>query len=160
MHKQFTESDRAVLAQLLALEVSKTEIAARLKKDRSSIYRELARNSGPLGYLAIEAQQRALARRRCVARRRPKLSDPRVREYVARGLEQSWSPDQIAGRSRREFPRQHERQLSRQTIYNWIDGQPPEQRKEWRSLLRFGQRRRKRRENGRLPGATSIEGRP
>jgi hypothetical protein len=28
MHKQFTESDRAVLAQLLALKVSKAQIAA------------------------------------------------------------------------------------------------------------------------------------
>jgi transposase, IS30 family len=158
MFKQFTESDRAVLAQLLALQVPKTEIAARLKKDRSAIYRELGRNSGPLGYLPIEAQQRAMARRRCVARRRPKLSDPRVREYVEQGLEQCWSPDQIAGRSRREFSRDQERQLSRQTIYNWIESS--RERDQWRSLLRFGQKRRKRADNGRLPGAVSIEGRP
>lgn len=158
MHKQFTESDRAVLAQLLALQVSKTEIAARLKKDRSSIYRELARNSGPLGYLPIEAQQRALARRRLLPRRRRKLSDPRVREYVEQGLAQCWSPDQIAGRSRREFSRDTERQLSRQTIYNWIERS--EQRPEWRSLLRFGQRRRKRADQGCLPAAVSITGRP
>lgn len=159
MFTQFTESDRAVLAQLLALQVSKKEIAASLKKSRSAIYRELERNSGPLGYLPIEAQQRALARRR-QPRRRGKLSDPRVREYVQRGLEQCWSPDQIAGRSRWEFPRELQRQLSRQTIYNWIDGQSPLERDEWRSLLRFGQRRRKRPESGRLPGAVSIEGRP
>jgi IS30 family transposase len=159
MHKQFTESDRAVLAQLLALQVSKKQIAARLNKDRSSVYRELVRNSGPLGYIAVEAQQRAQVRRR-LPRRRAKLSDPHVREYVERGLEQSWSPDQIAGRSQREFPRRTKRQLSRQTIYNWIDDQRPERRKEWRSLLRFGQRRRKRPPNGRLPGAVSIEGRP
>ena len=37
MSQQFTESDRAVLAQLLALQVPKQEIAARLKKHRSSI---------------------------------------------------------------------------------------------------------------------------
>jgi transposase, IS30 family len=158
MHKQFTESDRAVLAQLLALHVSKTEIAARLKKDRSSIYRELGRNSGPLGYLPIEAQQRALARRRLLPRRPAKLSDSRVQEYVEQGLEQCWSPDQIAGRSRHKFPRHPQRQLSRQTIYNWIERS--QQRAEWRALLRFGQRRRKRPENGRLPGGVSIEGRP
>src|SRR5947199_8376751 len=87
MHKQFTESDRAVLAQLLALKVPKQEIAGRLKKDRSSIYRELARNSGPLGYLPVEAQQRALARRRLVTRRRETLKDPCMREYVEHGLE-------------------------------------------------------------------------
>ena len=139
MSQQFTESDRAVLAQLLALQVPKREIAARLKKDRSAIYRELRRNSSPLGYLPIEAQQRALARRRCVARRRPKLSDSRVREYVEQGLAQCWSPDQIAGRSRREFSRDQDRQLSRQTIYNWIERSS--KREEWRSRLRFGRRR-------------------
>ena len=156
MSQQFTESDRAVLEQLLALGVSKKEIAARLKKHRTSIDRELKRNSGPLGYLAIEAQQRANARRR-LPRRPAKLSDPRVREYVERGLEQCWSPDQIAGRSRRDFPRDRQRQLSRQTIYGWID--QPQQRERWRSLLRLS-RRRKRRESSGLPGGVSIAGRP
>ena len=155
MSQQFTESDRAVLAQLLALELSKKEIAARLNKHRSSIYRELNRNSGPLGYLASEAQQRANARRR-LPRRQAKLSDPRVREYVCQRLEQCWSPDQIAGRSRREFPRDRQRQLSRQTIYDWI----ALRREQWRPFLRLGCGRRKRRENGRLPGGVSIDGRP
>ena len=157
MHKQFTESERAVLAQLVALQVPKKEIAERLKKHRTSIDRELKRNSGPLGYLAIEAQQRAMARRRLLPRRRTKLNDPRVREYVECGLEQCWSPEQIAGRSRLDFPRDPERQLSRQTIYDWID-QPPH-RETWRPLLRLAQRR-KRPESSRLPGGVSIAGRP
>jgi transposase, IS30 family len=161
MFKQFTESDRAVLAQLLALKVSKKEIAARLKKDRSSIYRELGRNSGPLGYLPIEAQQRAMARRRCVPRRPRKLDNPRLREYVEQGLEQSWSPDQIAGRSRRDFRRAKSHRISRQTIYNWIDAQRDDRRRQWRQCLRFGRPRRKRPQNaGRLPNAVTIEGRP
>lgn len=157
MSQQFTESDRAVLAQLLALRIPKQEIAARLKKARSSIYRELKRNSGPLGYLAIEAQQGAEVRRQR-PRRPAKLSDPRVREYVECGLRQCWSPDQIAGRSRRDFPRDGQRQLSRQTIYAWIDHS--RQRETWRALLRFGQGRRKRPKSSRLPGGVSIEGRP
>jgi IS30 family transposase len=138
------------------LKVPKKEIATRLKKHRTSIDRELARNSGPLGYIAIEAQQRAETRR-WLPRRTAKLSDPRVREYVERGLEQCWSPDQIAGRSRRDFPRDRQRQLSRQTIYDWID--QPQQRDTWRPLLRFGERR-KRPESSRLPGGVSIVGRP
>jgi IS30 family transposase len=159
MHKQFTESDRAVLAELLALKVTKKEIAARLKKHRSSIDRELARNSGPLGYIAIEAQQRAETRR-WLPRRAAKLSDPQVQEYVGERLERCWSPDQIAGRSRREFRRDFRQQLSRQTIYDWIDSQHPEQREHWRQFLRFGRPRRKRPESGRLPGAVPIDGRP
>lgn len=160
MSQQFTESDRAVLAQLLELQLPKQEIASRLKKDRSSIYRELGRNSGPLGYLAIEAQQRANARRR-LPRRAAKLQDPQVQQYVTQRLEHCWSPDQIAGRSRREFRRTAARRVSRQTIYNWIDQRRPDQRRQWRQYLRFGRPRRKRPENsGRLPGAVTIDGRP
>src|SRR5207247_7258404 len=66
-------------------------------------------------------------------------------------------PEQIAGRSRLDFPRDRERQLSRQTIYDWID--QPQQRELWRPLLRLGQRR-KRPESSRLPGGVSIAGRP
>jgi transposase, IS30 family len=160
MSQQFTESDRAVLAQLLALEVPKKEIAARIKKARSSIYRELARNSGPLGYIPIEAQQRANARRR-LPRRTAKMSDPQIRRYVGERLEHCWSPDQIAGRSRREFRRAPAQWISRQTIYNWIEQRCPDQRRQWRQYLRFGRPRRKRPENGgRLPGAVTIDGRP
>jgi IS30 family transposase len=160
MSQQFTEPDRAILAQLLQLKLPKKEIARRLGKDRSSLYRELARNSGPLGYLPIEAQQRANARRR-LPRRPAKLSDPKVRQYVSERLDRCWSPEQIAGRAQQEFGRDESRQVSRQTIYNWIDALPAEERRRWRPYLRFGAPRRKRLQNsGRLPGAVTIEGRP
>lgn len=159
MSKQLTESDRAVLAQLLELNVAKKEIARRLRKHRSTVYRELARNTGPVGYVPEEAQQRTDIRRwvnRC-----RKMSDPKTLRYVCRRLQYYWSPDQIAGRSRLDFGRQPRRQISRQTVYDWIRRQPTKQRSAWRECLRFGVRRRKRREDaGRLPGAVRIDGRP
>jgi IS30 family transposase len=160
MCKQLTAQDRAVLAQLLDLKLPKAEIARRLGFDRSTIYRELNRNTSPLGYLAIEAQQRADARRTFSHRRTRKLEDPELRNFVCEGLRQRWSPDQVAGRLPRVFPRQPQRQLSRQTIYSWIK-QQDEQGGQWREYLRFGRPRRKPSENGgRLPGARSLEGRP
>ena len=160
MFHQLTESDRAVLAQLLELKVSKQEIARRLRKHRSTVYRELARNSGPVGYVPEEAQQRTDVRR-WLNHRIPKMSNPCVRRYVCERLERYWSPDQIAGRSRREFRRRGERQISRQTIYDWICKRPREERRVWRACLRFGEPRRRRREDaGRLPNAARIEGRP
>jgi IS30 family transposase len=159
MCKQLTAKGRAVLAQLLDLKLPKTEIARRLGVHRSTIYRELARNTGPLGYLDVEAQQRTNARR-MLSRRKRKLEHIVLHEFVCQGLRERWSPDQIAGRLRRAFPRQPGRQLSRQTIYAWIKRQD-EPGAPWRAYLRFGRPRRKRSENaGRLPGARTLEGRP
>src|SRR5262245_10845718 len=115
MSQQLTAQDRAVLAQLLDLRLPKTEIAQRLGVHRTTVYRELARNTGPIGYIASEAQQRADARRMFGHRRKPKLAEPALRDFVCEGLRQHWSPDQIGGRLRRVFPRQPQRQLSRQT---------------------------------------------
>lgn len=160
MPNQLTQSDRAVLAQLLELKVPKQEIAQRLGKHRSTIYRELTRNTGPIGYIYQEAQQRTDVRRQ-LGRRERKMSDPRVRKYVCRRLKQFWSPDQIAGRLGLECVRQRELQVSRQTIYQWIRERPTEERRLWRRCLRFGVPRRKRRADaGRLPNAVRIDGRP
>lgn len=159
MSRQLTESDRAVLAELLTLKISKVEIARRLHKHRSTIYRELARNTGPVGYVPIEAQQRTDVRR-WVNHPPRKMRDPQLQQYVCERLRQYWSPDQIAGRSRREFRRQPARQISRQTIYQWIDEQEPMKRRAWRDCLRFGARRKRRQDAGQLPGAVRIDRRP
>jgi IS30 family transposase len=106
-----------------------------------------------------EAQQRTDVRR--WVNRRRKMRDPKTLQYVCQRLKRFWSPDQIAGRSRRDFRRQSRRQISRQTIYDWIRNQPTEERRTWRECLRFGVRRRRRREDaGRLPNAVRIDGRP
>jgi IS30 family transposase len=159
MSQQLTESDRAVLAQLLELKVPKKQIAERLHKHRSSVYRELARNAGPVGYVPEEAQQRTNIRR--WASRSRKMRDASLVRYVCQRLKRYWSPDQIAGRSQLDFGRQPRRQVSRQTIYDWIGQQPKEERRSWRQCLRFGLPRRKRRDDaGRLPQAVRIDGRP
>ncbi len=89
------------------------------------------------------------------------MRDPRVQQYVCRRLQRYWSPDQVAGRSRREFRRQPAQQISRQTIYQWIREQSRDQQRVWRSCLRFGVPRRKRpADAGRLPNVTRIDGRP
>src|SRR5439155_8134676 len=59
-------------------------------------------------------------------RQRPlvtKLERPRIVEQVRQGLKQYHSPDQIAGRMKRNDPRLPGR-VSRQTIYHWIRSRP------------------------------------
>jgi transposase, IS30 family len=158
MANHLTLDERKLLAQWRTEQLAKAEIARRLGRDRRTIQRELKRNGTTLGYLAVEAQAQAVARRR-QPRRRRRMSDPVVDQFVRAGLADFWSPDQIAGRMRREFARRPGRCISRQTIYNWI-ARSGEDREYWEGFLRFGPRRRSEETRGKLPAVVSIAGRP
>jgi IS30 family transposase len=135
------------------------EIARRLDRTASTISRELQRNHSRNGYWATAAQKMADARRR----HRPrvcKLQRPEVCRYVRERLRQRWSPDQIAARSRNDFPRERTRQVSHETVYAWIRAQNAAGQ-NWRRYLRSSGWKRPGRENcGQIPACVSIEGRP
>jgi transposase, IS30 family len=153
MARHVTFEERRFLDRLQRQGKSKPEIAELMGRDRSTIYRELARNACQRGYLPAEAQRLADRRRR--AGRRPhKMDDPDVHQYVQDRLAQRWSPEQIAGRAPRDFPRTPARWLSRQTIYDWID----ERRPAWQRLLR--RRGRLPEKRGKLVDCVRIAGRP
>ena len=159
MAHHLTLEEREVIARMRSSGRSQTEIARRLGRADSTISRELQRNRSRNGYWAVAAQKKAETRRR----RRPrvcKLQRPEVRRYVRERLRQRWSPDQIAARSRDDFPRDRQRQVSHQTIYAWIQAEEAAGR-HWRRYLRSaGWKRRGREHCGRLAACTSIEGRP
>ena len=148
-----TFEERRLLDGLKQKGKSPTEIAALMGRHRSTIYRELDRNSGQRGYRPQQAQR--LADERRLASRRPrKMDDPDVQRYVQERLEKLWSPEQIAGRVERDFPRAPQRWLSRQTVYDWIDDRRP----EWQGLLRRQGRPPEKR--GKLVDCVRIAGRP
>jgi IS30 family transposase len=141
---------------LLKAKKPKSEIAELMGRDRSTIYREVKRNTGGRGYRPKQAQDKAEERRlRC--RREPKMNDRKLRSSVTRMLKKAWSPDQIAKRLRHAYPRDSERHVSHQTIYTWIAQEAPELRTH---LRRGGKRRTRPETRGQLVGCTSIEGRP
>jgi IS30 family transposase len=159
MAHHLTLEEREVIAHMHSRGRKPTEIARRLGRADCTITRELQRNRSHNGYWAVAAQKKADARRR----RRPrvcKLQRPEVRRYVQERLRQYWSPDQIAVRSRADFPRDRRRQVSHQTIYTWIQAQDATGQ-HWRRYLRSaGWKRRDRGNRGQIPACTSIEGRP
>ena len=59
-----------------------------------------------------------------------------MRLYVSKRLVKAWSPDQIAGRLRRDFPREPERHVSAPTIYAWIKRYAPTRRHQPAPSLR------------------------
>ena len=132
MAHHFTVDERVILYGLLKTKTPKKDIAEIMQRDRSTIYREIGRNSGLRGYRPKQAQRKA-EQRRLKSRRPCKMTDQRVYAYVTDKLTKCWSPDQIAGRARLAFPRQADCWISRQTIYNWIW---PSKR-QWRQYLRM-----------------------
>lgn len=158
MAKQLTMDEREVISQMRYAGDSQGAIARRLGRSPSTVCRELKRNSHGEGYSAVAAQARAEQRRRS----RPivrKMDRPEIGEAVRTGLASRWSPDQVAGRLRREHKGDRSRRVSHQTIYAWIKRSPD--REHWEGFLRRGGRRRPENDRrGRLRGTASVADRP
>jgi len=153
MSQHLTLAERQCLQRLMKQKRSKVEAAAVLGRHRSTIYRELARNSSAFGYRSRIAQRLHDERRRSCGRR-AKLCDPATRSYVVERLKKAWSPDQIAGRLRRERPRQPQRHLTAQTIYTWLRRRAP----RYRRWLRHGSPRPIKKHK--KPDCVRVGGRP
>jgi IS30 family transposase len=100
-YTHFTGKDRENLYIWKKEGVAVSEMARRLGKDKSSIFRELSRNSGrKVGYLPDRAHDRALKRR---TNRIKKLDkNPKLKSYVITKLNDGWSPEMISGRAKYE----------------------------------------------------------
>lgn len=145
MAKQVTADGRDRLAQYLGEGFNQKQIAQKLQRLPSTISRERTRNSPDGVYLAARAQRLAQRRRR----ERPitrKLERPELHDFVTSGLAQQWSPEQIAGRLRREPPNERHHRVSATTIDHWIDTHPT-LREHWKRQLRRRGRRPTRRRN-------------
>ena len=162
-----TLSDRETISRGLAVGSPYRQIAMQLGRPTSTVSREVARHGGRCAYRATLADERAWA---SASRPKPcKLSrSPALQQWVAQGLEQRWSPTQIAAESKRAYPEQPELHVSHETIYRtlFIQGRGA-LRKELAEHLR-GRRpsRRARRAplvptgRGQIKDAVSIRERP
>jgi len=155
MAGHLTLKEREVLYRLNKAGKSKSEIAVALGRDRSTIGREIARNTGGRGYRPKQAQRLYQERRERCCRER-KMDHGPLKQYVTKAMKKKWSPDEIAGRSKRDFPRQPKCRVSHQTIYNWLASEAP----ELRTHLRRGHRRSQPETRGKLTGCVSVKDRP
>ena len=108
--------DREDIAAGVAAGESARAIARRLGWSASTVSRELARNGGRKKYRPSSADRATWAR---AARPKPsKLAlNSALRDQVVEGLKLQWSPEQIAGWLRVEFPCDPEMWVSHETIY-------------------------------------------
>lgn len=144
-YQRLTPSERDKLAVWKAEGVSNKECARRLKRNASTIGRELKRNSSKgKYYVAIHAQGKADEREMVKAHLKQPLKNPDVYAYVTEKLRDGWSPDGIAGRVKLDHPEDRYWCICHETIYRWIYQE--EQLKEeqpWYEYLRRKQKKRK-----------------
>ena len=135
---QLNMREREIVSQLWAAGHSRKAIAERLGRSRSTISRELKRNGAADGsYSAVTAQEQAVRRRR----QRPlirKLERPELNAAVRSRLSREWSPDQIAGRLKKDHPDDSALHVTPQTIYTWVE--QDEDREHWQGFFRRGGR--------------------
>jgi transposase, IS30 family len=109
-------AEREEISRGLAAGLTLTAIAHGLGRSTSTISREVARNIGPRGYRAVQADRLAEARTR-----RPKPAklavDAVLRAHVEQRLAQRWSPQQISARLVCDFPNDPRMRVSHETIY-------------------------------------------
>ena len=157
-YRQITSEERYILATLRTQGLNQSEIARELGRHRSTISRELKRNSARFDgcYRPSKAIERT-AGRRSRSRRNQRFTRSDLRQVDAQ-LRELWSPEQICGRLRGSLSISHE------TIYRHV----------WRdrilggslhTCLRGARKRRRKRygaydSRGRLAGKRHISERP
>jgi len=159
--------EREHVSRGLAAAHSIRHIARELRRPASTVSREIARNGGRAHYRAIFADKRAWRRAE-----RPKpcrlALEPELCAVVAAKLELDWSPQQIAGFLKREYPQDTRMHISHETIYRtlYVQARGALKKELLAHLRRHHPIRRSRRYSakgdtrGQIAGLVSISQRP
>lgn len=95
-YKQLTQEQRYYIFQLNKKDFTQDEIAQEIGVNKSTISRELKRNTGQRGYRPKQAQRKATERRQLASKAIKMTTD--MIEFVDNKLtEHQWSPEQISG---------------------------------------------------------------
>jgi IS30 family transposase len=172
-YQQLQEWERSEINRLLCLGISRAEIGRRLGRDRSTVHREIERNARPRAGPRIERRGRPCAvyqptsaerraQRLRHARRGTKIGRlSQLGEHIRDHLAMGRSPEQIAGRLRREKGRAV---ISHESIYRFIYSRIGRIEKLHNHLAQSKSRRGRRARLGQskplIPNRISIHERP
>lgn len=155
-YTQLTQEQRYQIWALRKAGQMQTEIAREVGVNKSTISRELARNTGRRGYRPKQAHQFAMERRQAKAKPRITREEWQRIEVL---LRQGWSPEQVGGRLELEG----RRKVSHERIYQYIYADK-KSGGDLYTVLRCQKQRKKRygssNRRGKIPNRTGIEMRP
>ncbi len=111
-----SRAEREDISRGIASGSSIREIARHLDRAASTVSREVTRHGGRPAYRAHEADDQAwesaLRPKKCLL-----ALHPRLREVVASKLILDWSPEQISGWLKTEYPDDESMRVSHETVY-------------------------------------------
>ena len=163
-YRHLTVTERERLAKMYYEGHSLAEMTKVLRRNKSTISRELSRNGSSVRrrYTPCRAQVRS-DERRSKASRRPRINNEKIRSYIREKLKLGWSPEIMAGR----LPFEHRGlRISHEAIYQYLYDRRTKDRKDLVLLLRRAHRMRKLKGIGRkvrktkIPNRIPIEARP
>ena len=157
-YKQITEVERYLIKGYLDEGLSRYQIAKKVKKHPTTIYREINRNSGARGYRPKQANN--YAENRKILKVKAHKMTPGAKKYIRRFLRKFWSPEQISATLLELFSLS----LSPLTIYRYIAMNKIFGGRLWKYLRQANRKRRKKygslNSKGYIPNRISIEKRP
>lgn len=157
-YRRVTGEDRLRIKDGLDAGLTNSEIADKLGFHKSTITRELSRNTGGRGYRPKQANKYAKLREE--AKHWPYKLNPVVMMMIIERLELKWSPEQISNRLRIE----DQADISTETIYKFIAQDRKDGGRLWRNLRRSHRQRRRRfpsdDRRGQIKNAVPISERP
>jgi transposase, IS30 family len=158
-YKHLTQVERTLISHYHDNGISIGEMGRRLGRNKSTIWREIRRNSNKDAYRPDTARRRYLSRRK-KARRIDR--DASLKAYILERFHEGFTPELIALRLKTYGELEEISYISHESIYQWL--YQPAQKKE--KLYKFlpcchaRRGRRKRVHRGRIPDRTSIHDRP
>ncbi|MFI0347830.1 MAG: IS30 family transposase [Chthoniobacterales bacterium] len=148
-----TRDERSQIRLLKAMRYSISAIAKQLNRDRSTISREILRNSGKRKFYCVKQADEKAKERRSRASRRIKKMIPDLKEKIIEKIKEKWSPEQISGRFKKEGI-----SISHESIYKLIRKDKKTGGKLYDHLRHRGKRYKKRL-NGKKAGRGCIPNR-
>jgi len=120
-HKPLTLSERIVIQAGLVAGDSQAAISLRLARPPSTLSTELKRNGGIQAYRAEAAQAASVARRSAARRGRCDIAEhPPLRDAIYERMRRGWSPEEIAGTLKRDYPHVPLMHTCHESIYRYV----------------------------------------
>jgi len=163
MPKGYRHLTKDIRCQIYALKErgdSLEKIAKAVEVNKSTISRELKRNSGQKGYSFKKAHKKALERRKQASKRKCKMTSETI-ALIEEKLRLQWSPEQISGYLKKQA---YDAAVSYETIYKhvWLDKKKGgDLYKELRhSGKKYNKRSKGKAGRGCIPNRVDIDERP